>query len=216
MQGIVTSAEYYRLRENAQRIISRARRDDIDTSGLSIPPIPKRITAGSVRRMEKIHQEIKEEIARRRRIARRLPRRKSPVALENLKKMIEYAATYDEPGKTKRYIAAVRASGNAAEVLLDRITEIVAKDVREKYPKKPPLWREITTENTIVTNAENLLREQEEKVNKFLFGYEWPTDDPKPSYYAIMRAMLGAPLSPEEEEDLFHGEFELWQSEEYE
>lgn len=216
MQGIVTSAEYYRLRENAQRIISRARRDDIDTSGLYIPPIPKRITAGSVRRMEKIHQEIKEEIARRRRIARYLPRRKSPVALENLKKMIKDAANYHEKGKTERYIAAVQASGKAAQVLMDRIEEIVANDVQKKYPKKSPLWREITTENTIITNAENLLREQEEKVNKFLTGYEFPNEDPKPSYYAIMRAMLGAPLSPEEEEDLFHGEFELWQSEEYE
>lgn len=216
MRETAMNVEYYRIRQNAQRIISRARRDDIDTSGLSVPAIPKKITAGSIRRIEKAHQEIKEEIARRRRIARRLPRRKSPVALENLKAMFEYAATYDEEGKTKRYIAAVQASGKAAEVLLDRITEIVAKDVREKYPKKPTLWREITTENTIITNAENLLREQEEKVNKFLFGYEWPTDDPKPSYYAIMRAMLGAPLSPEEEEELFRGEFELWQSEEYE
>lgn len=215
--------EYLRIRSNLLSVISRARRDGIDVSGINVPSIPKRITDGSVRRIQKIHEEAKHEIAKRRRIKRRrqqkiseLPPRKPRAALDNLETIIEEAITFVDTVHSSdftRYQDAVNACGNMAHDLIEEMLTENETELYSKYPGHVDAWYSIMAENMLIDAAEEILRTRQSQLEYYLYGFSsdtggMPNSDPKPIIYAAFRQLMGTPLSGEEFERLITGPFE--------
>lgn len=216
-------SEYMRVRSNIQAILRRAQRDGIDVSDLEVPPIPKTITQGSVNRIKKIHDKIKNEVAKRRRIKDKIPPRPPRTALDNLEKMIQKAVNYDgmEPGdeweRSDVYVDMVNQSGEAAQNLLDYMKAKHARDIRAKYKGHSQEWYDVMTEITLIKCAEEVIRKETARTTAFLWGYAFPSQPPKPSYYAAIRELLGYPLTPKESERLLStGQLEFVDAEMYE
>lgn len=216
-------AEYMRVRANIQAILRRAQRDGIDVSDLVIPSIPKTITQGSVKRIKKIHDNIKNEVAKRRRIKDKIPPRPPRTALDNLEAMIQKAVNYDgmEPGdeweRSDVYVDMVNQSGEAAQNLLDYMEAKHERDIRAKYKGHSQEWYDVMTEITLIKCAEEVIRKETARTTAFLWGYAYPEDPPKPSYYAAIRELLGYPLTPKESERLLStGQLEFVDAEMYE
>jgi len=216
-------AEYQRQWDNTRAILSRARRDGVDVSDLEMPSKPKRITAGSVRKITKIHDKILDEVAKRRRIKRykekrkakeKLPDRLPNAAIDNLQYIIDEAITFREEDNPY-YEACVNACGGTADDVFKAIKQDAYDEVRSKYHGHSDEWYDIMAHNSIVTKAENLLREGSDTLQKFLWFCDtktgnggMPEDDPKPMYLRIIRSMLGKPMSPEEVEALIYGDID--------
>lgn len=220
------SSEYARIRKNLMSVLSRARRDGVEVSDINIPNIPKRITEGSVRRIKKIHEEAKHEIAKRRRIKRYerakkpkeiLPKRKPRAALDNLIAIVEKAMIFADDiheSEYSYYEGCVRACGEKAHELIEEMLTENETEAMAKYPGHSDEFYEIVAENVMIDAAEEILRNRQQQLEYYLYGFSsekggMPDSDPKPIYYAAFRSLMGKPLTSEEYEKLITGPFEL-------
>lgn len=218
--------EYIKKRNNTQSILRRAKNDDIDVSDIVLPNVPQVISEGSVRRITDIHDKVKKEVAKRRRLKRykskeRLPKKLPKAALDNLKEAIKKAVTYDgiDDQKWQRHInyqKAVQASGRVANELLYYMMKKHRADLEAEEPGHSEKWYQISAENELILAAGEIFRTAEDKLNAFLWGYEMPNVPEKPTYYAALREILGEPLTPEERDRLMQtGELEFVDAELY-
>ena len=60
-----TRKEYNRIRKNLRNRLYRARKKGIDTSKIKLPPIPKKVTPGSIRKLEKKIKSAEKEIIKK-------------------------------------------------------------------------------------------------------------------------------------------------------
>ena len=79
-----TRKEYNRIRKNLRNRLYRARKKGIDTSNIKLPPIPKKITPGSIRKLEKKTKSAEKEIIKKKK--RLKPTPKKPQTKKNQKK----------------------------------------------------------------------------------------------------------------------------------
>lgn len=215
--------EYIKKRNNTQSILRRAKNDDIDVSDIVLPNVPQVISEGSVRRMTDIHDKVKKEVAKRRRIKDKIPPRPPRTSLDNLEAMIQKAVNYDgmEPGdeweRSDVYVDMVNQSGEAAQNLLDYMKAKHERDIRAKYKGHSQEWYDVMSEIALIKGAEEVIRKETARTTAFLWGYAYPEDPPKPSYYAAIRELLGYPLTPKESERLLStGQLEFVDAEMYE
>lgn len=222
----ITRLEYQKVRGNLLSILNRARRDGIQVDDLrgKVPDVPKKITEASVRRIKKIHGEVKHEVAKRRRLNRRYktPEYVPDIALENLRDMINEAIE-DPQGALRRWLQdnyrgphaypnweiCIRASGRAADILLDSAVALAKSEAAKMKPKPEARgtmtraeWNEAKARSIIRDRAEEVIRTARETMEHFLYGYQMPSDAPKPELYAVVRAILGNPMTKAEIQDL--------------
>lgn len=224
-----TEIAYFRIRRNAQAILRDAKKDGIDVSDLEpmIPLIPKEITEGSIRRITKVHAAIKKEVARRRRLKRysmyKSPGNVSSKALDDLKAKIQTAINWVEDevigwhdGKRKvisaTYKKMIRKSGRKANDIMQSLINRAKRKAEKMHPRPTSggtitrsQWIENMAKIILIKTAEKILREYEEKVEHFLFGYGDPGDISydKPTDLLLFVKVMDEEVTPELLEELF-------------
>lgn len=91
--------EYRRIRKNLSNRLYRARKKGVDTSKIKLPPIPKKITPGSIRNLEKKTKSAAKEIEKGKK--RLKPQPKKPQTKKKQKKIKTRQPQQPKQGKEK-------------------------------------------------------------------------------------------------------------------